>query len=262
MQTMPELSDPIARPSASPVGDSMSTRKAALVAGVAYLGLFILGVFANFFVLEGLVVAGDATATVANIRESESLFRAGLVGFLAIFVLDVVIAWALFVIFRPINRDFSLLTAWFRLIYTTLLGVATLFLFLTLEVASGAEYLTAIGAGQLDAQALMFLNAFNWTWLIGLMMFGIHLLLLGYMIIKSKTINPRLGYLLMVAGSAYVIDTLAHALLSNYNDYATLFLMIVAIPAVIGEFAVTLWLLFRAGKTDTRNQPAPATRTR
>lgn len=261
MQTIPEISDPITQPSAGPVGRSMSTRKAALIAGVAYLGLFFLGVFANFFVLQGLVVAGDATATVANIRESEGLFRAGLVGFLAIFVLDIVIAWALFVIFRPINRHFSLLTAWFRLVYTTMLGVATLFLFLTLEVASGAEYLTAFAPDQLDAQALMYLNAFNWTWLIGLMMFGIHLLLLGYMIVKSKSINPRLGYVLMVAGSAYVIDTLAHALLGNYADYATLFLMIVAIPAVIGEFAVTLWLLLRAGKTDALNQPVPTTAT-
>ncbi len=261
MQTIPELSDPIAQPSASPAGGSMSTRKAALIAGAAYLGLFFLGVFANFFVLEGLVVAGDATATVANIRESESLFRAGLVGFLAIFVLDIVIAWALFVIFRPINRDFSLLTAWFRLVYTTMLGVATLFLFLTLEVASGAEYLTAFAPGQLDAQALMYLNAFNWTWLIGLMMFGIHLLLLGYMIVKSRSINPLLGYVVMVAGSAYVIDTLAHAMLGNYADYETLFLMIVAIPAVIGEFAMTLWLLFRAGKADAL-APVPTTGTR
>jgi len=47
------------------------------VAGVGHLGLFVLGLLANFFVLEGLIEPGDATVTVANIRESEGLFRAG-----------------------------------------------------------------------------------------------------------------------------------------------------------------------------------------
>jgi hypothetical protein len=83
-------------------------------------------------------------------------------------------------------------------------------------------------------------------------MFGIHLLLLGYMIVKSGLVNRALGYILMMAGAAYAIDTLAHALLGNYDDYATVFVLIVAIPSVIGEFALGLWLLLRAGKQHPR----------
>ena len=241
------VTGPLATNSNTP-SQGVRPRHAALAAGVSYLGLFVLGLFANFFVLDGLIEPGDATATVTNIRESEGLFRAGLVGFLAIFVLDVVIAWALHIIFRPINRELSLLTAWFRLIYTTLLGVATLFLFLALEVISGANYLTAFTPDQLNAQAMAYLDAFNVTWLIGLLMFGIHLLLLGYMVLKSGTINRALGYVLMLAGAGYIIDTGSNALLGSYDDYETLFLLIVAIPSVIGEFAVGLWLLLRAGK--------------
>ena len=49
--------------------------------------------------------------------------------------------------------------------------------------------------------------------------------------------SSSLGYLPMVAGGAYAVDTVANALLSNYDDYQTMFLVIVA---VIGE----LWLAF------------------
>lgn len=234
----------------------MTRRQAAKIAGIGYLVLFFGGIFANFFVLEGLIESGDATATAANIRESEGLFRAGLAAFLVIFVLDVVIAWALHIIFKPTNRDLSLLTAWFRVVYTAFLGVAAIFLFLALEQVSGAGYLTAFDSAQLDAQAMSYLEAFNSAWLIGLLLFGIHLALLGHMIVSSGIANRALGYVLMLAGAGYVIDTVAHALLGNYNDYETLFLMIVAIPAVIGEFAFTLWLLFRAGNEPAGSKPS------
>lgn len=225
---------------------TVSRRQAAKVAGIAYVGLFLLGMFANFFVLEGLIESGDAAATASNLRESEGLFRAGLVGFLVIFALDVAVAWALHLVFKPINRDLSLLAAWFRLAYTTLLGVAAVFLFLALDLVSGPDYLTAFDPSQLDAQAMSYLDVFATTWVIGLLLFGIHLVLLGSMILTSGTISRALGSLLVLAGAGYVIDTLAHALLGNYQDYETLFLVIVAAPAVIGELAFTFWLLFRA----------------
>ncbi len=72
-----------------------SPRTASLIAGIGYLIIFVLAIFANFFVREGLIDPDNAAATFANIADSELLFRAGIVGFLAIFIVDIVIAWAL-----------------------------------------------------------------------------------------------------------------------------------------------------------------------
>ncbi len=96
---------------------------------MGYLLLFALAIFANFVVIEGLVVDGDAATTVANLNASMGMFRLGLVAFLIIAVLDVVIAWALFVVFREVHRDLALLAAWSRLVYTVFLGVALVFFF-------------------------------------------------------------------------------------------------------------------------------------
>lgn len=226
---------------------SISTRWAARVAGLGYVAIFFLAIFANFMVREGLVEPGDAAATAANIRDSEGLFRAGTVAFLAVFVIDIAVAWALYIVFRPFNQDLSLLSAWSRLMYTVFLGVALVFFYMVLELIGGAAYFEAFDAGQIDAQVMLFLDAFNFTWLVGLVSFGLHLLLVGYLVLKAGVAHRALGYLLMAAGAAYIVDTLANTLLANYQDHADLFLAMVAVPSIAGEMWLGLWLLLRAG---------------
>lgn len=222
-------------------------RRAALIAGVSYLLIFVLAIFANFIVVGGLVDTGDAAATFANVADSEVVFRFGLIAFLVVFLLDVVVAWALWVLFKGINRELSRLTAWFRVVYTVFLGMGLVFFFTVLQLISGAGWIGAFDQGQLDAQALLAFDAFNATWLIGLTAFGVHLMLLGYLIVRSGVAPKMLGAVLAVAGAAYILDTFAHGLLANYTDYETVFLAIVALPSVIGELWFTFWLLLRGG---------------
>jgi len=245
----PTAADTVATPSSAPTHFATSPRRAAQIAGAGYVLLFVLGIFANFFVREGLIVNGDAQATAANIVESEGLFRLGLVSFLVVFVLDVIVAWALYIVFRNTNRDVSLLAAWFRIVYTVFLGVAAVFFFQALQVLGGSDFLNAFDSEQLNAQALVALDTFNATWLIGLVGFGIHLMLLGYLVIGSGSAPKALGFVLIAAGTGYVIDTVANAFLANYNDYESIFLIIVAVPSILGEGWLGLWLLLKAGKT-------------
>jgi hypothetical protein len=226
----------------------VSTRQAARIAGLGILIIAVLSIFANFFVLEKLVKPGDSAATTANVIGSEGLFRSGLAAFMVVIVLDAVIAWALYIFFRPLKRDLSLLTALFRLVYAAIFGVALINLFSVLQIVSGAGYSTAFETDQLNAQVMQALDAFNYGWLIGLVFFGLHLFFLGRLVQKSRSIPSLLGVLLMLAGAAYVIDTFANALMANYDDYETVFLIVVAVPAVIGELAIAFWLLLRGGK--------------
>ncbi len=223
-------------------------RRAALVAGVGYLMIFVLAVFANFVVRTRLVDPDDARATLENIAASETLFRAGLVAFLAVFVVDVAVAWALYVLLRAVNQEVSLLAAWFRLVYTAFLGVGLVFFFVVVSLVSGADHLAAFDQGELAAHVTLSLDAFNYAWLIGLVAFGVHLALVGHLLLASGSAPRALGVLLLVAGAAYVLDTLANALLSGYADHADLFLVVVAVPAVAAELGLTGWLLARAGR--------------
>jgi hypothetical protein len=231
----------------TPIPDA-SPRRAALIAGFSYLALFVLAIFANFVVLGGMLETDDAAATFANIADSPGTFRLGLLAFLVVFILDVVIAWALWVLFKGISRELSRVTAWFRLVYTVFLGVGLIFFFTVLQLVSADSWLGAFDQGQLDAQAMLALDAFDAAWLIGLVAFGFHLILLGYLIVRSGVAPRVLGIVMAIAGIAYIGDTVAHGMLASYEDYADVFLAIVAIPSIVGELWFTFWLLLRGGK--------------
>lgn len=236
-------------PNAGLSGTLSSPGRAARIAGVSYLLMFALAIFANFVVLEGLIEPGNAAATVSNLTESMGLYRLGLISFLTIFVLDVVIAWALYVVFRSADRDLSLATAWFRLIYTALLGVGLIWLFQVPALIDGPSYLAS---DQIAAQTMLVLESFESAWLIGLAAFGIHLVLLGVLVVRSGLMSRVLGYILAFAGVAYLIDTLAHGLLSDYEAVAGLLLVIVALPSMIGEGWLGLSLAFSRRMSQNR----------
>ena len=170
-------------------------RTAARIAGVGYLALFVLAIFANFVVKQGIIDPTNAHATVAALREQESLFRIGLAAFVAVFLIDIAVAWALYVLFAPAGHGRSLLVAVFRVAYAIFLGVGAVFMFLGLQIATGA---TDLGP---DVALLMF-AAFDFAWLVGLIAFGTHLVLLGVLIIRSRIAPRILGVLLAVAGPA------------------------------------------------------------
>ncbi len=87
--------------SAEPTTHRTETRRAALVAGFGLLAMAIIAGLANFGAVEAVLVEGNAAATGANLAESRTAFRLGVIGFGLVAVLDVIIAWALYIFFRP-----------------------------------------------------------------------------------------------------------------------------------------------------------------
>lgn len=230
-------------------GGSISRQRAALTAGIGYVLLFGLAIFANFFIREGLIVNDDAAATAANIAESNTLFRVGLLAFVAIFLIDIVVAWAIHIVFRQTHHDLSLVAAWSRLVYTVFLGVAAIFFFQALAFYGTTAVGDAIDPAERHAQALVGLELFNATWLIGLAAFGLHLIILGRLVARSTETPRWLGLAMIAAGIAYIVDTTAYTVLPDYTDHAGTLLVIVSVPSIIAEGWFGLWLLTRARRT-------------
>lgn len=218
-----------------------TTRTAAGWAAGGYLAIFVLAIFANFLALSPVIQPGDAAGTAAALQASEASFRLGAVAFLGIVIIDVVVAWALWVIFRPVHRDLSLLSAWFRLTYTVVLGAALGLLYAALWLTGNPG---AFGESQ-DHAILLALQTFEFTWVAGLAAFGAHLMVLGMLMLKTH--GPRwIAWLLFAAGTAYIIDAVAHLVLADYVASAPIFLALVAVPSVIAEMSLAIWLVLLA----------------
>jgi len=222
-----------------------SPRHAALVAGLAYVAIIVLALFANFFVLERLTVADDAAATARNIANSQLLFRAAVVAFVIVLIADVVVAWGLFVFLERTSEQLSMFAAWFRLMYVAISAAALLNLLIAVKLVDDEGYTTAIEASQRSAQVMLFLDAYTYGWSIALVWFGVHLLLVGVLMVKSDHVPSVLGILVTLAGVAYMLGKLAAVFLPDYNDASLAFIALLAVP---GEFALTGWLLWKGGK--------------
>jgi hypothetical protein len=222
----------------------VSLRQAAVFAGLGYLIVFIFG-FANIR-REKLTVRGDAATTASNIVASESRFRAGTASWIVVLVADVVVAWALYVFLKPVGESLSLLTAWVRLVYVAIAAVAVVNLLSAVGLLTDADETEGFRADQRNAQAMLFLRSYDFGFNVGFVFFGLHILGLGYLIVRSDYIPTVLGVLLIVASVAYLVDSFACFLSSSYgrNEAHSL---VFAIPAIISELSLTVWLLVWGG---------------
>lgn len=229
-----------------------SLRKVSLIAGIGYAVIFLTGIFANFFVVESLVVQGDAVATLANITGNATQFRIGILSFIIMVVFDLILTWALYVFTKPLSTNLSLFAAWFRLVNCAIFGVALFNLFDVLTLIGNDAYLTSVSTEYIQSEVMRSLSAFSYTWLLGLVFFGVHLLALGALLFHSGNTPKFIGFLLFLAGAGYLIDSLAQFILPNYADYQTIFMMVVLIPGVVGELSFTVWLLGKGGRNHRR----------
>jgi len=223
------------------VTNNISLRRAALIAGLGLLIMVIAAPFAELFVFPKLIVLDNAVKTIQNIIANKTLFISGIFGYLITFICDIVVAWALYVLLKPVNEDLSLLTSWFRLVYAVISLVALLNLVSVFRLLNNSDYLTLFQQDQLRAKVMFFLRAFRDHWYFGLLFFGIHLLILGYLVIRSKYIPKILGILLIIAGLGYLLTTLKPYLFPGINiDFA--------MYTYYGELIFMLWLLIRGSR--------------
>lgn len=213
-----------------------SIRRASVVAGVGLLAMSVLAGFANFVALEGLVTPGDAGRTAEDIMASEGMFRLGIGSWFAVVALDVVVAWALFRVFRPVSTGVSMLAAWLRLVYAGVLMVAVTELVGALGLLGGKEYLGVFTPDQLHAQALLRIESFTDIWNAGLVLFGLHLLVVAYLAYTSGYVPRLLGVLIGIAGFGYTFDGFGAVLFHNPSIEISMF-------TFIGEFLLALWLV-------------------
>lgn len=231
--------------------DAKRARLVARVGGVLYLIIIVLGALGEAVVRGSIVVPGNATATAANLRSMEWLWRLGIAGEIVLLTCAIALALILYVLLRPVSRDLALLAVFFNLVSIAVEGVAAVSLAAALHPVKSAAYVKAFTPQQLDVIAVLSIRSHTAGFGIALIFFGVECVILGYLISRSGYMPRAIGVLMQIAGGCYVINSFA--LLLSPPLSSRLFPTIL-IPSLIAELSLALWLLVKGVRVDSWDQ--------
>ncbi len=193
-----------------------STSKAATVVGIAFITSLFIVTLVDDFLLANFVVPGDTEALAKDIMIKGKLFLFSVLGYLVVLVLDSIIGLALYVVLKPANKNLASLTSILRLLYalTLIIGVCAL--------------------------AFQIIDAYSYASikLVGYLLFALHILVLGYSVLKSGYIPKSLGVLLMLASFTYIVFFVDFHLAKSL-------MVIIMLTMAIAELSLSIWLIVK-----------------
>jgi len=215
----------------------VTLRRAALVAASSLLVMSVLSPVAFFAIYPRLIQPADIAQSIRNLSSHPNLFLALVLCYQLTFIADIVAAWALYIFLKPANSALSLLAAWFRLAYSVMALSALLKLVSAFRLAKEGGWGTGAGS-PLIAQVQLLVAEFHYGWGFSLVVFGVHLLLLGYVVYRSGYVPKLLGILLVINGAGYLVDSL------QPFTFSVRYLFV----AFFGELIFMVWLFTQGRK--------------
>jgi hypothetical protein len=221
--------------------DELAPARVARITGGIYLAYILASVLATML---GQIGMGDAPQVYQAIVTNEASFRLGLVVALTSGFLFLMVAWGLYVLLRPVNRNLALLFLLLNAVGVAIAGASMLPLVSAMLQGGAASHMEAFSAAQREGLAYLSINVYKLGFVTAQLFFGMWLFPLGYLVYKSGFLPRFLGVILVLDGVAVLVWFLQALLLPDYPAlrYPGLALSFVA------EFGLALWLLVKGVK--------------
>ena len=182
------------------------------------------------------LVAADPARTLANLQAHPHMYSGVVLAYFVQLVGDIVTAWGLYVLLAPVNRAVSLLAAWLQLVYAAMSLAAVGNLALVYRLVFVPEYAGLFSHDALAAQVRMLIGGFRAGWSLALVIFGLHLVVTGFLFARSTYLPRWLGWVLVADGLAWVVDRLTEYVAPTGSlGFLNVFF--------IGEVLLMVWLL-------------------
>lgn len=231
----PSATEPIPEPG----GDASATlTRTGRVTALWYLGLAITGALGFLLIRSALYVDGDPSATATNLIENATLARVGIAFDLGIVITQTVAALWFYRLFRGIDSFAAASLAALGLVNAVAVMIATAFSATALATAIGN---TPAPGGDSAANVQLLYDLNSATWSVAAVFFGLWLIPMGYLVLKSATMPRVLGVVLIVGGVCYILSSFVTFLFTDATAAADA----LALPATVGEFWIIGYLLFK-----------------
>jgi hypothetical protein len=234
-----------------------SPKQLARIAGVFYLLVGIFGGFAEGFVDPKLYVAGNSTATAANVVANADLVRMGVVAHMVDGVFFALTAMALYLLLHHVQKNAARLMVLFVALAVGMICLNAVFLFEGMQVATDPSYVAAFGAAGSRALVMILVDLQHHGTLAAQVFFGLWLAPLGYLAYRSGLFPKALGVVLVLATISYLADSLTAFMLPDLELQIKPFL---SVAPLVGEIWMVLYLLAKGVKSADQADRAPVAR--
>lgn len=215
-------------------------RRIAIAAGISFCMIAFFAMLSYIFFFSKFYIPGNAPATANMIRQSPWLLRGCIFFFLAALVFDLLVSWFIYQYFEKVHQPIVALCTWSRLLYTALFGTSFLPLLMAMNAAANTET---------DAATItLYLNSFDSMWSMSLIIFGLHLLTLGYLTLKSREVPLLWVALTIIAGCLYIGHHSMNLISANYGLIKSRVEEFLSLPMALGELGLAGWLITKGGK--------------
>lgn len=211
----------------------------ARAGGLLYLVIFIMAAI-SMGLQSKMIVSGDAAATAAHIMASQAQWRLSVGAELIMFGCDIPLAVIFFALLRPVSESLALLSALLRFAEAVIGSVIVVLHYAPVMLLGGAAYLNALEPQQLQASALLSIKLYNYGFGIALIPFGLHCIVLGYLIFRSTYLPKTFGVLMALAGVCYTINSFALFVAPGLANTTFVAMLVTGFPAELG---LCLWLI-------------------
>lgn len=163
---------------------------------------------------------------------------------------DVGLAVLLHILLKPVGSVVALMAMCYRLARAVMLALNLLNYYAAMLFLNATGHAAVFGSDKLNAMIAFFLDLHSYGYDLGLLLFGVHCLFLGYLIFKSRYIPCILRILAMTAGCVYMLGTYTRFLWPEYvATVAPIYLV-----AIVSEVSLCAWLLVRGVRSKLWSQ--------
>ncbi len=221
----------------SPADVSPTERtRTARITGLLYLGLAVTGTFGFLVVRNQIFVADNPGETLAHLTERASLARLGIVLEMSIVLTQALAALWLYRLFRSVDSFAAGSLAAFGLVNAVMIAGSAAMLATALDVAGDTSLAAASDAGA-TAQLLYVVSQNLWG--VGAIFFGLWLIPMGRLVLRSGWLPRLLGWILIWGGVGYVLSAFVAFIFPDADAVTEL----MTLPATVGEFWILGYLI-------------------
>ncbi len=214
-------------------------RRIAIITGISLVLMAIFGIFSLGYAYTQFDNPEQSEFLKDIILANMGLYQSMLIGILIIIILDFIVSYTLYKYFENDNKKMSLLSGIIRVIYTLIFVIATYYLTKNLNT----NELT-------NQKVISNYHKFQTIWNSGLVIFGFHIILIGWLMKLHHKIPKILWSITLLAGVSYMITSFIKVV-SPDSEFVETLIMILALPMTIGELGLAIWLWIKGGKGTT-----------